>query len=71
MMRENLKDFRLKQRMSQEEFAKAIGYSRVMYQQVESGVRDGTLDFWNAIQERFVLPDGEMWALTKKEKKRG
>lgn len=71
MMRENLKDFRLKQRMSQEEFAKSIGYSRVMYQQVESGVRDGTLDFWNAIQERFVLPDAEMWALTKKEKKRG
>lgn len=71
MMRENLKDFRLKQRMSQEEFAKAIGYSRVMYQQVESGVRDGTLGFWNAIKERFALPDAEMWALTKLEEKRG
>lgn len=71
MVRENLKDFRLKMRMSQEEFAKEIGYSRVMYQQVENGVRDGTLDFWNAIKERFALPDGEMWALTKKEEKRG
>ena len=70
-MRENLKDFRLKMRMTQSEMADAIGYSRVMYQQVESGVRDGTLDFWTAIQERFALPDAEMWALTKKEKKRG
>lgn len=71
MVRENLKDFRLKQRMSQEEFAKAIGYSRVMYQQVESGVREGTFDFWNAIQKRFNIPDRDMWALTKKEEKRG
>lgn len=71
MVRENLKDLRLKQRMSQEEFAKEIGYSRVMYQQVENGVRDGTPAFWNAVQKRFNIPDCDMWALTKKEEKRG
>lgn len=71
MVRENLKDFRQKLRLSQDDFAKAIGYSRVMFQQVESGVRDGTLEFWEAIQMRFCIPDSEMWALTKKEKKRG
>lgn len=71
MVRENLKDFRLMQRMSQDDFAKAIGYSRVMYQQVENGVREGTFDFWNAIQQRFNIPDSDMWKLTKKEEKRG
>lgn len=71
MVRENLKDFRLLKRMSQDEFAEAIGYSRQMYSQVESGLRDGTLEFWGAVQKRFDIPDSEMWALTKKEEKRG
>lgn len=71
MVRENLKDFRLLKRMSQDEFAEAIGYSRQMYSQVESGLRDGTLEFWGAVQKRFDIPDSKMWALTKKEEKRG
>lgn len=71
MARENLKDFRLMKRMSQEEFADTIGYSRVMYQQVENGSRDGTLGFWNALQKAFNIADSEMWSLTKKTEKRG
>jgi transcriptional regulator with XRE-family HTH domain len=68
MPRDNLRRFRLDQKMSQAAMADAIGYSRVMYQQVESGVRDGTLDFWGAVQKRFNIPDRDMWKLTKEEK---
>lgn len=68
MPRENLRRFRLDQRLSQGAMAEAIGYSRVMYQQVESGVRDGTLDFWGAVQKHFNIPDRDMWKLTKEEK---
>ena len=71
MARENLKDFRLMKRMSQEEFAEAIGYSRIMYQQVESGARNGTQEFWNALQKRFEIADADMWQLMKKTEKRG
>lgn len=71
MARENLKDFRLLKRMSQEEFAAAIGYSRMMYHQIESGARDGTQKFWNALQERFKVEDADMWHLMKKTEKRG
>ena len=68
MPRENLRRFRLDQKLSQGAMADAIGYSRVMYQQVESGVRDGTFEFWEALQKRFNIPDHDMWKLTKKEK---
>ena len=71
MARENLKDFRLLKRMSQEEFAEAIGYSRIMYQQVESGARNGTQEFWNALQKKFDIADADMWKLMKKTEKRG
>lgn len=71
LARENLKDFRLLKRMSQEEIAKAIGYSRQMYQQVENGSREGTQEFWNALQEHFNIADADMWKLMKKTKKRG
>ena len=71
MARENLKDFRLMKRMSQEEFANALGYSRIMYQQVESGARDGKQEFWNALQKKFDIADADMWKLMKKTEKRG
>lgn len=71
MARENLKDFRLLKRMSQDDFAKAIGYSRQMYHQVENGSREGTQDFWNALQKRFNIADADMWKLMKKTEKRG
>lgn len=71
MARENLKDFRLMKRMSQREFAKAFGYSFGMYQQVESGIRDGSQDFWNALQKHFGIADADMWKLMKLTEKRG
>jgi transcriptional regulator with XRE-family HTH domain len=71
MVRENLKDFRLKMRKSQGSMAEEIGYSRQMYAQVENGERDGTLDFWNALQEKYKVADSDMWLLMKKTEKRG
>lgn len=66
-MRTNLKLFRVKKRMSQDEFADAIGCSRATYSSIESGKRDGRLAFWNDLQQTFSIPDEEMWALIRIE----
>lgn len=67
MERTNLKLFRIKKRMSQEEFAAAIGCTRATYSSIESGKRDGRLTFWNDVQKAFKIPDAEMWALIRNE----
>ena len=66
-MRMNLKLFRVKQKMSQAEFADAVGDSRSQYANIEGGVFDGTMKFWNALQKRFNIPDCDMWELMIKD----
>lgn len=66
-MRTNLKLFRVKKNLSQDEFADAIGCTRATYSSIESGKRDGRLTFWNDVQTAFNVPDSEMWALLKNE----
>jgi DNA-binding XRE family transcriptional regulator len=66
-MRTNLKLFRVKRKMSQDEFADAIGCTRATYSSIESGKRDGRLTFWNDVQTAFKIPDGEMWALIRND----
>ena len=58
-----LKAFRALQGMSQAEFAACIGCTRARYAGIEAGRRDGSPDFWRAIQAAFGIPDAEMWAL--------
>ena len=66
-MRMNLKMFRIKRHMSQEEIASKIGCTRATYSAVESGSRDGRQTFWQSLQFAFALPDDEMWELMKRE----
>lgn len=66
-MRKNLKIFRVKNDLTQEEIAKKIGCTRASYQAIESGQREGRQAFWNDLQNVFHIPDSEMWALKKNE----
>lgn len=66
-MRMNLKLFRVKNHLSQEEIAERIGFSRAAYAAVEAGRRDGRQSFWIALQKAFNIPDADMWALRKNE----
>lgn len=63
-----LKAFRALKGLSQSEFAERIGCSRARYAGIETGRRDGTPDFWRALQAAFEVPDAEMWALMQQEK---
>lgn len=60
-----LKVFRVKQNMTQAQFAEKVGYSRSQYALIEQGNRKGTQDFWNKLQTAFNVPNSEMWSLTK------
>lgn len=62
-----LKAFRALQGMSQAEFAACIGCTRARYAGIEAGRRDGSPDFWRAIQAAFDIPDSEMWGLMQRD----
>lgn len=66
-MRTNLKLFRIKHKLSQQEMAEKIGYRRAMYSLVESGKREGRRAFWTALQAAFNVPDEEMFGLMKND----
>ena len=66
-MRTNLKVFRIKRHLSQEEISEKIGCSRATYCAIEYGVREGRKTFWNDLQKAFNLPDSEMWQLMKND----
>lgn len=58
-----LKAFRILQGLSQAEFAKKVGCTRARYTGIETGRRDGSPEFWRALQTAFNIPDAEMWGL--------
>lgn len=66
-MRIRLKLLRVSKGMSQEEFAKAIGFTRSYYRTVEAGLNQGSMKFWLAIKDRFAIPDSEWVELMKIE----
>lgn len=65
--RHNLKLFRVQQKMTQNEMASRLKYSRSQYALVERGERDGTLEFWNNLQQTFFIPSANMWDLMRKD----
>lgn len=64
-MRTNLKMFRVKVGLSQEDMSKRIGCSRATYSAIERGARTGNLSFWNKLSMAFALPSNEMHELFK------
>ncbi len=67
MKRINLKLFRVKQKLSQQEMAERLKVGRSTYIDIENGKRDGSIRFFNQLQDEFQLTDDEVWNLTKKE----
>lgn len=63
----NLILFRTKHNLTQHQMADKINVARSTYCLIESGKSDGSLRFFNRIQETFNLTDDEVWSLTKKE----
>lgn len=51
--------------LTQAEFAEKCGVSCRGYQNIEWGKRNGTAEFWAAVQREFNVPDEKMYALMK------
>lgn len=66
-MRTNLKVFRIKKQMTQEEMADKIRCKRATYSAVENGSRSGKHDFWEGLKIAFDIPDKEMWDIMKND----
>lgn len=68
-MRTELKVFRIKQGMTQAQFAEKIGFSRGHYARFENGEAGTTLRFLQALQKAFGLSLEEAQAVMKRDKK--
>ena len=54
---------REKTNLTQEEFGKLIGgYNGNTIMRIENGISGGKLNFWQALQKHFQIPDELMWA---------
>ena len=66
-MRTNLKVFRVKQGLTQQQMADRLGYTRASYQAIEKGKRNGQKAFWDTLQGKFAIPSADMWELQKND----
>lgn len=64
-MRQELKLFRVKQNLTQQQIAKKLGVSYATYNLIENGSRRGSQEFWVKLQETFKIDDGEIWRMQK------
>ena len=62
-MRTNLKVFRIKQTMSQQEMSAKLGYERAYFGHVERGLQNGSAAFWERMQSAFGLTDEQIQEL--------
>ena len=67
MERHNLYLFRCDKKLNQLEMAKRCGVSRTTYSNIEKGKRDGSIKFWNALQNEFNIRDSDLISLMKRE----
>ena len=67
-MRTELKLFRIKRHLRQDEMAEKCGVSRPTYIFIENGKRGGSAKFWSNLQKVFSVPDEQMYSLMKTEK---
>lgn len=66
MDRHNLYMLRCDNKLTKGEMAAKTGVSRTTYSLIEKGDRDGSQEFWSAVQREFNVPDSEMYLLMKK-----
>lgn len=64
-MRNGLYMFRHGKRLSQSEIAAKIGCSRQTYSSIETGARNGTMNFWNKLKAAFNISDAEIGGLMR------
>lgn len=64
-MRVNLKVFRIRKGLNQEQMAERLGMSRSHYAEIENGRKRCGEAFMRSLQEAFGIPDCEMWELVK------
>lgn len=64
-LRDNLYEFRVTRKLSQDILAKMLGVTRKTYWSIEKGFSDGSLKFWRKLQEVFGLPSEELVELMK------
>ena len=62
-----LRAFRVRRRLSQQEMADMLGFNRSTYAMVERGQRRGSDALWAKLQITFDVPDADMWKLMQKE----
>lgn len=62
-MRKGLKMLRVKFGLRQEDMAKKCGTSLSTYNLIEQGKREGSEDFWLAVQEKFNLDGETAWRI--------
>lgn len=61
--RVGLKMLRSKYDLKQSEIAARLGTTTSYYCLIEQGKRNGTFDFWQALQREFNLTGDEVWKL--------
>lgn len=67
-LREKLYLFRCSKKLTQEGFAKSIGYKRDTYGKVENGERVPTIKFCRAISQKWAIPLTEVLAMMEFDK---
>lgn len=63
--RHNLYMLRCKHNLTQAEFAAKVGVSCRGYMNIEQGKRQGSAEFWAAVQRVFGVKDEDMYKLMK------
>lgn len=64
-MRQDLKIFRVKQNLTQQQLAEQMGVSVATYNLIENGTRRGSQEFWLKLQQTYKLEDGDVWKMQK------
>lgn len=67
MERTELKLFRIRQKLTQEQIAEKLGYSRGHYARFENGDADMTLRFLQALQTAFKISFEEAKEVAKRD----
>lgn len=66
-MRMELKVFRIKQKLTQQEMAAKTGVSVPQYNLIENGNRRGSQAFWLNLQKEFNLDGGTVWKMQNEQ----